>query len=151
MTLEKEIKQTRPFRNEYHKASVNIVFTGKWMQQIGADMLRRFDLTLQQYNVLRILKGKYPDPVNLGYIRHRMLDPMSDASRVVENLRKKGLIERNIREDNRRMADILITETGITLVEETYKENDRMDKLLHALNDDEIAQLNFLLDKLRNK
>lgn len=151
MTLEKEILQARPFRNDYHRASVNLIYTGKWMWQFATDMLREYTLTPQQYNILRILRGIYPAPLGILQIRKRMLDRMSDASRIVEVLRKKGLVERNICEDNRRKTDVLITPAGMQRLEEIEKENDRMDMRLSSLNEQEIAQLNFLLDKVRDK
>ena len=150
MPLEKEIYQVKPFRNEYHKASVNIIFTGKWMVQFHADILKPYKLTIQQYNILRILRGQYPKATTVKLIRERMLDRMSDASRIVELLRKKGLVERNIRIGDRRKMDVNITENGIQLLKEIDKESERMDKRLSALNEQEIIQLNFLLDKLRN-
>ncbi len=150
MTLEKDIQQIKPFRNDYHKAFVNIIFTGKWVLQFNYDLLKPYNLTPQQYNILRILRGKYPQASTIIYIRERMLDRMSDASRIVELLRKKGLIERNICEDNRRRMDVLITQKGLDLLEEIEQENDRVDSRLSALNNKEIIQLNSLLDKLRD-
>ncbi len=150
MSLEKEIHQVRPFRNEYHKATVNIIYTGKWMLQLILDVLRPYKLTLQQYNILRILRGKFPEAITVTYFRDRLLDRMSDASRIIEVLRKKGLVKRNICEENRRRMDVLITQKGIQLLDEIEKENERMDKYSSSLNDQEIIQLNFLLDKLRN-
>src|ERR1039458_3554105 len=90
MQLEKEIHQVKPFRNDYHKASVNIVYTGKWMMQFHADILKPYGLTIQQYNILRILRGQYPNATTVKLIRERMLDRMSDASRIVELLRKRS-------------------------------------------------------------
>ena len=151
MTLEKEIDQVKPFRNDYHKAFVNLIYTGKWMLQFSTDLLKPYNLTPQQYNILRILRGKYPKASTVIYIRERMLDRMSDASRIVELLRKKGLVERHVCEGNRRRMDVLITQTGLDLLQEFEKEeNERMDKHLSALNESEVVQLNILLDQLRN-
>lgn len=150
MQLEKEIHQVRPFRNDFHKATVNVIYSGKWIVQFISDVLKPYKLTLQQYNILRILRGKYPEVISVTYIRDRMLDRMSDASRIIENLRKKELIERSIAGDDRRRMDIVITEKGLHLLEEIEKENERMDKHLSSLSDQEVVQLNFLLDKLRN-
>ena len=151
MTLETEIKQVRPFRNSYHKAFVNIIFSGKWLLQFVADMLKPYDITPQQYNILRILRGKYPEPTSLKSIRESMLDRMSDASRIVELLRIKELLERNICEDNRRQVDIYITQKGLKLLDEIENENENMDNQLSSLDDEEIIHLNFLLDKVRNR
>jgi DNA-binding MarR family transcriptional regulator len=150
MQLEKEIHQVKPFRNDYHKASVNIVYTGKWMMQFHADILKPYGLTIQQYNILRILRGQYPNATTVKLIRERMLDRMSDASRIVELLRKKGLVERTICAGDRRRMDVVITQLGIYRLIEIENENERMDKRLFSLDDQEIIQLNTLLDKIRN-
>jgi DNA-binding MarR family transcriptional regulator len=151
MGLEKEISQGKAFRNNYHKASVNIIFTGKWMMQFHADVFRTYGLTIQQYNILRILRGQRPNATTVKLIQERMLDRMSDASRIVELLRKKGLVERTISETDRRRMDVVITEKGLQRLDEIEKENERMDNYLSGLDEKEIAQLNFLLDKLRSK
>lgn len=149
MNLEKEIKQIKPFRNNYHKASVNLIFTGKWMIQFHADVFKRYNLTIQQYNILRILKGRNSGTATVKLIRERMLDRMSDASRIVELLRKKKLVERNISNKDRRKMDVIITQQGLDLLEEIEKENVRMDRRLSTLNEEEITLLNRLLDKVR--
>jgi DNA-binding MarR family transcriptional regulator len=150
MELEKEIHQVKGFRNDYQKASVNIIYTGKWMMQFHADVFKPYNLTIQQYNILRILRGQHPNAATVKLIRERMLDRMSDASRIVELLRKKGLIERTICEGDRRRMDVIITENGLQVLQEIDKESERMDKRLSSLNEQEISQLNFLLDKIRN-
>ena len=150
MQLEKEIHQVRPFRNDYHKATVNLIYSGKWVLQFVTDFLKPYKLTLQQYNILRILRGKYPEAITVTFIRDRMLDRMSDASRLVEHLRKKELVIRTTAGSDRRRMDVVITEKGLALLEEIEKENDQMDKRLASLDEQEVVQLNFLLDKLRN-
>ena len=149
MILEKEIQQVKPFRNNYHKAAVNLVFTGKWMIQFHSDVFKQYNLTIQQYNILRILRGRNPSAATVKLIRERMLDRMSDASRIVEVLRKKKLVERNICGEDRRKMDVVITQKGLELLEEIEKENEHMDKYLSALNEEEIVHLNDLLDKVR--
>src|ERR1017187_1438407 len=149
MRLEKEIQQAKPFRNNYHKASVNLVFTGKWMIQFHSDVFKQYNLTIQQYNILRILRGRSPGAATVKFIRERMLDRMSDASRIVELLRKKELVERNICGLDRRKVDVVITQKGLDLLEEIEKENERVDKYLSGLNEEEIVLLNDLLDKVR--
>src|ERR1035437_10512952 len=150
MKIEKEIQQVKPFRNEYHKTAVNLIFTGKWIVQFHADVFKPYKLTLQQYNILHILRGQHPNAATVKLIRERMLDRMSDASRIVELLRKKGLVERTICEGDRRRMDVIITENGLHVLQEIDKESERMDKRLSSLNEQEISQLNFLLDKIRN-
>lgn len=149
MTLEHDIHQLKGFRNDYQKASVNIIFTGKWMMQFHSDVFKPYNLTIQQYNILRILRGTHPESLTVKLIRERMLDRMSDASRIVELLRKRKLVERTICDGDRRRMDVIITENGLQLLQEIEKENERMDNHLSALNEQEVSQLNFLLDKLR--
>jgi DNA-binding MarR family transcriptional regulator len=149
MKLEKEIHQTKPFRNNYHRAAVNLVFTGKWAIQIQSEVFKEYGLTIQQYNILRILRGQHPGAATVKLIRDRMLDHMSDASRIVEVLRKKKLVDRNICDGDRRKMDVVITREGLDLLKEIETENERIDKQLFALNEQEIALLNDLLDKVR--
>jgi len=149
MMLEKEIHQVKPFRNNYHKAAVNLVFTGKWMIQFQSDVFKQYNLTIQQYNILRILRGRNPGAATVKLIRERMLDRMSDASRIVELLRKKKLVERDVSGEDRRKMDVVITQKGLAILEEIEKENERMDKRLSELNEKEIVLLNDLLDKVR--
>ena len=149
MKLENEIQQVKPFRNNYHKAAVNMIFTGKWMIQFHSDVFKKYDLTFQQYNILRILRGRNLKASTIKLIRERMLDRMSDASRIVELMRKKKLVERNICGEDRRKMDVIIMQKGLELLEEIEKENERMDKHLSALNEEEIVLLNDLLDKVR--
>ena len=149
MILEKEIQQTKPFRNYYHRAAVNLIFTGKWMIQFHSGVFKKYNLTFQQYNILRILRGRNPEAATVKLIRERMLDRMSDASRIVELLRKKGLLERNTNNTDRRKMDVVIAQKGLDLLEEIEKESERMDNCLSTLNEEEIVLLNNLLDKAR--
>ena len=149
MKLETEIHQVKPFRNDYHKAAVNLIFSGKWMIQFHSDIFRKYNLTVQQYNILRILKGRYPQATTVKLIRERMLDRMSDASRIVELLRKKSLIERTISSSDRRRSDVVITNKGAALLKEMEKEDEYMDNRLSSLKEEEIVLLNNLLDKAR--
>lgn len=149
MKLEHEISQSKPFRNAYHRASVNLIYTGKWVIKFHHEIFNAFGLTTQQYNILRILRGQYPKAMTVKLIRERMIDKMSDASRIVENLRKKGLVKRIINSNDRRRMDIFINKKGLNIMSKIDKENNRMDKFLKHLNKKEIKQLNLLLDKLR--
>ncbi|MGP8215988.1 MAG: MarR family winged helix-turn-helix transcriptional regulator [Bacteroidia bacterium] len=151
MELKKEIHQSKPFRSIYHKATVNLIFTGKWIINLHHAVFRKYDLTVQQYNILRILSGQYPDALTIKLIRQRMLDKMSDASRIVEHLRKKELVDRIDNTSDRRKVDIIITQKGLGLLDTIEKnESNKMDNFLSSLTEHEIAQLDFLLDKCRH-
>jgi DNA-binding MarR family transcriptional regulator len=148
MELEKEIHQ-KTFRSKAHKAAVNIIYTFNWMNTFHSAFLKRFGLTGQQFNVLRILRGQHPKLVTIKLIRERMLDKMSDASRIVEKLRVKGLLDRDIDQDDRRACQVSITKKGLDLLSEIEKEEMKLDEPFQTLSGDELQQLNVLLDKLR--
>lgn len=148
MKLEDEILQ-KHFRNEYHKAAVNVIFSYNWLVDYQVRLFKPYGITMQQYNILRILRGQYPKPATIKLIKERMLDKMSDASRIVEKLRLKGLVDRNICPNDRRNVDVCITDKGLELLSQLDKHDDEVDAKLSTLNKEEIAQLNDLLDKLR--
>ena len=148
MGLEDEIGQKK-FRNEAHKLGVNIIFTFNWMNSFHADFLKPHKITSQQFNVMRILRGQHPNPASVKLIRERMLDKMSDASRIVEKLRVKGFVERKISTDDRRVCEVVITEKGMNLLHKIDLENDSVDQRFSSLSQAEQKQLNLLLDKLR--
>ncbi len=148
MRLEEEIRQ-KSFRSEFHKLAVNILFTHGWLVARIADMLRPFDLTMQQYNILRILRGQYPGPASIAMLRERMLDKMSDASRLVERLRAKGLVERRTSESDRRKAGIVITAAGLALLERIdHTDTETMD-LFDRITEEQAHLINDGLDNLR--
>jgi DNA-binding MarR family transcriptional regulator len=146
--LEDEINQTK-FRSEYQKLNLNLIFTNNWVQNKHRKTYEEFGVTPQQYNVLRILKGNYPKPYSTSQIRMRMLDPMSDASRIVERLIQKKLVERKTCKSDRRLVDVVITQKGLNLIEYTSSAIAAQEKIFHALTITEAQDLNTLLDKLR--
>src|SRR5687767_13937598 len=107
MSLANDIQQ-RTFRTEYQKAIINILYTENYMVGKMTEVFKAFDITRQQYNVLRILRGQYPDPASINLIKDRMLDKMSDSSRIVERLRTKGLVHRAGGKNDKRSAEITI-------------------------------------------
>ncbi|PSL49920.1 DNA-binding MarR family transcriptional regulator [Chitinophaga niastensis] len=150
MKLEDEIKQKK-FKSEYQRAKLNIVYTGSWLEVNIAHVLKQYDLSSQQYNVLRILRGSKPNPLNLLDIQERMMDKMSNTTRLVEKLRQKGLLTRNQCESNRRKVDIEITGKGINLLKELDPIMDRNDELLSKkITKEEAVLLNDLLDRIRD-
>ncbi len=148
MKLEEEIVQ-KNFQNEYHKAIVNIVYTYNWIIEKQTKLLKPFDISLQQYNILRILRGQHPQPATVKLIKERMLDKMSDVSRLVERLRVKDLVNRHICQHDRRNVDIYITEKGLNFLEELDPKGREMEECMSNLDENEIEQLNNYLDKLR--
>ena len=148
MSLESEVHQ-KEFRNEYHKAFVNIIHTHNYIVSRANNAYKKFDITRQQYNVLRILKGQYPGHASIFLIRERMLDKMSDASRIVERLRLKGLITREFGVKDKRSVEVSITPKGLKLLEDMQPEVFQLESLLRHIDTAEINQLNELLDKIR--
>lgn len=148
MKLEDEIYQKK-FQSESQKATVNIIFSYNWLSGYQSQILKPHGLTIQQFNILRILRGQHPKPATIKLIKERMLDRMSDASRIVEKLRVKGLVERTVSLSDRRNVDVLITEKGLELLADMDNYSNEMDNRLSALDEDELKQLNYLLDKMR--
>ena len=150
MSLEQEIKQTKPFKSNYEKTLVNIMFTNNWIHFKQNKYLKKFDISIQQYNVLRILNGQKDQPITINEIIDRMLDKMSNASRLVDKLYAKGYVSRDQKVGNRRACDVKITSKGKNFLEEVTKSINGIEKEMNKLNDAEFEELNSLLDKLRN-
>ena len=148
MKLEDEIKQSK-FRNEYHKLGVNIVYTANWLSLHHSKQCKEYDITPEQFNILRILRGQHPKPATVNLMIERMLNKMSNVSRLVEKLRKKGLVERQISKEDRRACDVLITKKGLDLLQELDKAEKEWHKRISHLSEAEAEKLNALLDKLR--
>ena len=148
MRLEDEIVQ-REFFDENHKALVNIIYTHNFLMNKMTSFFKSRGITRQQFNVLRILRGQYPRSANLNLIKERMLDKMSDASRIVERLRLKKLIDRKQSANDRREVEITINQDGLRLLTETDEEIKKFYQMFDSLSADEVTLLNSLLDKFR--
>jgi DNA-binding MarR family transcriptional regulator len=148
MSLEQEIHQ-RAFENNYHRAIINMVFTTNWLIDRQMEVLKPFGITNPQFNVLRILRGQYPSPATIKLVKKRMLDKMSDASRIVEKLRVKDLVRREPGKEDRRNVDVCITDKGLKLLSAIDKHMPEIYDVLSNLDNREIIALNKLLDKLR--
>lgn len=146
--IEEEIKQKK-FENEFQKLTVNLLFTASWISSRSHQLFKPYDISLQQYNILRILRGQYPNPAPLKLLTERMIDKMSNTSRLVDKLVKKNLVERKICKDNRRQVDIQITQKGLDLLDELSKKMEMEDKRF-SVNEKEAKQMNDLLDKMRD-
>jgi len=148
MALENEINQRR-FRNEYQKAILNILYTNNWLSEKIAIIFDEWDITPRQFNILRILRGE-GKPLSTLQIRQRMLDKMSDTSRIVDRLVKKGMVRKTPNDEDKRLVDVVITPRGRKLLEKIDPLENEMDKMLSHLTQEEASTLNSLLDKLRN-
>jgi DNA-binding MarR family transcriptional regulator len=147
MSIEKDINQPR-FNSEYHKMNVNLIFTYNWVMEQSKRFFEKADLTPQQYNILRILRGA-GKPLSTLQIRQRMLDKMSDTSRIVDRLLKKELVEKMTCKNDRRLVDVTISERGMTLLNKLDNDTHQLDSHLSSITEDEAKTMNNLLDKLR--
>jgi DNA-binding MarR family transcriptional regulator len=148
-TIEKEIQQVN-FRSPAHRTQVNIIYTAAWINQLTTSALREFGLSVQQFNILRILRGRNGKPATVKLLTERMIDKMSNASRLVDKLKEKGYVKRQECEEDRRRVDIVITKKGLDIVgrataavEQTMLDN------FKTTSDDEFDQLSSMLDRLR--
>jgi DNA-binding MarR family transcriptional regulator len=148
MKIEEAINQQH-FKNNWQKATLNILYTNNWMHNKIKTFLKPYGITQQQFNVLRILRGQFPNPLTTSVIRERMLDKMSDASRIVERLCKKGLVEREVCSADKRLVDVLISSKGLDILSEIDKHSAFLDFPSTSLTEEEALQLSDLLDKMR--
>lgn len=148
MPLEQDIRQKK-FDSEFHKTAVNILYTSNWLYNLNVLRLKPFDITPEQFNVLRILRGSHPKALMLADVTCRMIDKNSNATRLVEKLRQKGFVERKVCEGNRRQVDIRITSRGLKLLESIDKESKGWTATLKNISKVEARELNRILDKLR--
>ncbi len=149
MSLEKEIRQEK-FNSEHQKASINILYTGSWLYNINVSYLKKFGITPEQFNVLRILRGSNPQPMMLADITARMIDKNSNCTRLVEKLRQKSLVSRVICANNRRQVDISITERGLQVLKRIDADTPDWTGALEKITKAEAKELNRILDKLRS-
>ncbi|WP_224489839.1 MarR family winged helix-turn-helix transcriptional regulator [Robertkochia flava] len=132
------------------KTVINIIFTANLLSEQSAEVLKPFGLSLPQFNVLRILRGQKGKPANLSTIQDRMVNKMSNTTRLVDKLIEKGLASRIICAENRRKVEISITQKGLALLSEIDAPMDEMNqKAISRLSEDDINSLNDLLEKVR--
>jgi DNA-binding MarR family transcriptional regulator len=148
MGIQQDIQQSK-FRNEWQKATINIIYTNSWLEEKMKGFLAKEDITAQQFNVLRILRGSQPKPLSTLEIRNRMLDKMSDVSRIVDRLLKKDLVEKRVCTKDKRLVDVTISAKGLKLLEKLDARNDDMDAHAKNITEAEAKTLNKILDKLR--
>lgn len=149
MSISEEIKQSK-FTSERQKAAINLIYTSNWLSEKLRTFLCNDDLTPQQFNVLRILRGSHPEPLSTLQIRERMLDKMSDTSRIVDRLVKKDLVKKRTCKADKRLVDIVITECGLNLLAKLDGNSDQIDNHFHGISEQEAEILSNLLDKVRD-
>lgn len=149
MGIEKDIQQSR-FRNAYQKAAINLIYTLSWMRDKTKGIFEAEDITPQQFNILRILRGSYPQPLSTLQIRERMLEKMSDTSRIVDRLIAKGVVKKVTCKTDRRLVDVIITDKGKKLLERLDARQDDIDGVLGNLSEKDANLLSDLLDRIRD-
>ena len=148
MKIDDEIKGR--FRNEYHRGIINLTYTLNQLNYQFLQLLKKHNVTQQQYNVLKVLRGfRSEAPVSIGFIKDRMLDKNSDVSRIVDKLYERGLVTRCEKSTDRRQKDVDISDKGLELLAAMDECEKKVDTLLSNLTEDEVKQLNTLLDKIR--
>ena len=148
MNIETHIKTDKI--SEHKKALINIIYTGNYINEEIGHVLKPFDISIQQFNVLRILKGRNDKPASLANIQNRMVSKMSNTTRLVDKLIDKELVSRRICEHNRRKVEIVITAYGKTFLEEVNKAvEQKEEELTKHLNAEELENINVLLNQLR--
>jgi DNA-binding MarR family transcriptional regulator len=148
MRIDDEIQSSK-FENNYQKAVINISYTYSWVNNETRSLFEKNNITIQQFNILRILRGQYPNPATVNLLKERMVDKMSDASRIVDRLVQKGLVSRCTNTKDRRAVDIRISEQGLKILAIMDEEFKIKDLLKDNLTEEEAGQLSDLLDKLR--
>ena len=148
MGIAKDIQQQK-FRSEHQKLFINIAFTNSFLNGKLNTYLKPYGLSMQQFNVLRILRGQHPEPVSINSITERMIDKMSNASRLVDKLQLKEMVERRQCEADRRQVDVVLSERGIQVLSELDSIIPEFEHQFMTLTEDEARMVNDLLDKLR--
>lgn len=148
MKIEDAIQQ-REFKDPYNKLVVNLLYTHSYLVTSQNWLFKPHDISPEQYNVLRILRGQNGVPTTVSSIQDRMLNKMSNASRLVEKLKTKELVKREECPNDRRQVDVIITEKGLELLNLLQTQVENGNKNFVHLDLVEVNQLNDLLDKMR--
>lgn len=149
MGIDKDIQQAK-FRNAHQKAGINLIYTLGWMRDRTKLIFDAEEITPQQFNILRILRGSFPQPISTLQIRERMLEKMSDTSRIVDRLITKGLVKKIICKKDRRLVDVIISDKGKKMLERLDTRQDEIDAVLGNLSEKDANILSDLLDKIRD-
>lgn len=149
MGIENDIQQFT-FKSSKQKAMINLLYSYGWVIERIKDFLSKENITHQQYNILRILRGSHPEPLSTLQIRERMLDKMSDTSRIVDRLISKELVIKTTCPKDKRLVDVVISEKGQKLLKKLDTEADHIQDIMATLSEEEAEALSGLLDKLRN-
>ncbi|MEL6942255.1 MAG: MarR family transcriptional regulator [Bacteroidota bacterium] len=149
MKIEEEIKQSK-FKNEFQKLQINVLFTASWLNQRSTRLLKPYKISWQQFNILRILRGRHPEPATVKVLASRMIDKTSNASRLVEKLRQKGYVERSECQEDRRRVDIILTDLGMKIVNQASETMETELLRITQISEEEAKTASDILDSMRN-
>ena len=151
MKIEDAIK-SNAIMEPSQKVVLNIIYTQNDIHERFLEILKPYDLSSEQYNVLRILRGQKGNPANMCVIQERMLAKTSNTTRLVDKLLLKDLVTRTVCKENRRKIEVSITKKGLSVLTELDpKVIEYENKIVRNLSNSELEQLNFLLEKIRNQ
>jgi DNA-binding MarR family transcriptional regulator len=148
MKIEEEIKQSK-FKSPFQKVAINLQFTANWLVTNNNNFFKDFGITMQQFNILRILRGQHPNSISAAEIKLRMIDRNSDVSRLLDRLIDKNLASKTQCESDKRATDVKITPSGLKLLSKIDVRLDEIDSKIMSLTSKEANQLSDLLDKCR--
>ena len=148
MRLEEAIK-TNKFNDERHKATVNILYTAYWLRNLFSGTLKEYGITLEQHNVLRILKGSYPQELCVKDIASRILEKSSNVPRIIDRLVAKKLVKRTQSKEDKRETLVSLTEKGIETIDSARKSIEGVTAEQVLISDEEGRMVNELLEKIR--
>jgi DNA-binding MarR family transcriptional regulator len=145
-----EFLQKGHFQNPYHKLRINLLHTAHWLNGQICNFLDPFEITQQQFNILRILRGQFPEAISTLDIRERMIISGSDTSRLVDRLQAKGLVEKENCKHDKRKVDVKISNKGLQLLSSIDEKIEMLDKVF-KLSEEEASALNELLLKMQGQ
>jgi len=149
MKIEDEIKQ-KEFKSAYQKMTVNLLFTTNWLSASHTRILKPYGISVQQYNILRILRGQHPNHINMGAILERMLDKSSNVTRLVDKLEAKNFVTRTSCAEDKRKFEVKITEEGLTVLKKLDKVTLDFTNFKEQISEEEALKISDLLDKIRD-
>ncbi len=148
MKLE-DVLKTNKFNDEVHKATLNILYTSYWMRDNVSSTMKEIGITSEQFNILRILKGKHPEAMCVKDIASRMIEKSSNVPRILDRLVAKELVMRTTSKEDKRETIISLTDTGMKTLQRANEELAAINKKTIGINNEEATVLNQLLEKLR--
>ena len=148
MKLE-DVLKTSKFADERHKATLNILYTAYWLKNNFSTVLKESGITMEQFNVLRILKGKHPEQMCVKDIASRIIERNSNVPRIIDRLIVKKLVKRTPSKEDKRETLVSLTDKGLKQLEEANKVLDNMDAQTNGIDNDDARVLNELLEKMR--